>query len=86
MAVSEMAGANTRAMLVTTTLLLISSGNSTFSMPASVACIQRKFLALASISAFIAPKTTSAWGSSSFNSPALAGTVSRTSFPWDWIC
>ena len=64
MAVSEMAGAYIRAMLVTTTLLSINSGNSNFSMPASVACIHRKFLAFASISALTAPKTTSASGSS----------------------
>src|ERR1035438_4663882 len=86
MAVSEMAGANIRAMLVTTTLLLTNSGNSSLSMPASVAWSHRKLFALASHSALSAPKTTSASGSTLFISSALAGRVICTSLPWDWIC
>jgi hypothetical protein len=85
-AVSEMAGANVRAMLVTTTRLLISSGNSSLSTPASVACSHRRFFALANISALIAPKTTSASGSSLLSSSESAGTVILTSLPLDSIC
>src|ERR1019366_6768010 len=86
MAVSEIAGANIRAMLVATTLLLTNSGNSSLSIPASVAWSPRKLFAFASHSALSAPKTTSASGSALFNSSALAGSAIWTSLPCDAIC
>src|ERR1035438_4073569 len=81
-----MAGANIRAMLVTTTLLLISAGNSSLSIPASVTCSHRKLFAFASHSALSAPKTTSASGSTLFNSSASARSAICTSLPCDAIC
>src|ERR1039458_6869895 len=86
MAVSEMAGANSPAMLVTTTLLLTNSGNSSLSIPASVAWSHRKLFAFASHSALSAPKTTSASGSSLFISAVLAGSAIWTSLPCEAIC
>ena len=85
-AVSEMHGANMRAILVTTTGLSTSSGNSTVSTPASVCCIQRRFFARASISALTAPMTTSTSGSSRSNSSTDCVTFISTCLPCDWIC